>query len=336
IHLARGSLFTYLEVKYKQKKPDLEEEGTIESQLLSHLPKDTTLDAETFQSHLEKEELTFTPPGTLLHTRSYTDEKGNVKTVEYYKASYHDTGLREYFRRLRPFSIFFIEGASYPDEDDDQWEFILAFDVLKDEGEAGKTWGSVGYVNMYPFYRYPDSWRMRISQLLILPHYQGFGQGAYLYDLVMSELRDHREDITEINVEDPNEAFADMRDKRDVAFLAKKQVVQGLEAPLSREKVEKLKEQYKMNRRQLERCLEILLLRPLRSSREERRMKPYRLSVKRRLYRHNREVLRDMETEERVEKLEETYQNVVEDYHRILESLASSDDEEEGEEEEEK
>lgn len=71
---------------------------------------------------------------------------------------------------------------------------------------------------------------------------------AYLYDLAMSELREHRKEISEINVEDPNEAFADMRDKRDVAFLAKNQVIQGLEAPLSREKVMKLKEQYKMNK----------------------------------------------------------------------------------------
>ncbi|KAI9226603.1 MAG: histone acetyltransferase type B catalytic subunit [Piptocephalis tieghemiana] len=313
-------------VKYAKKQPGLEESKTIESQLLPLLGKDTIQEVEAFQKYLEEKEGAFVPPGQLMHTRRYTDEKGQDRTVEYYKATYKDKGFIEYFRRLRPFSLFFIEGASYPEEEDDRWEFILAFEVIqKDEEAEGKRWATLGYVNMYPFFRYPESWRMRISQFLILPQYQGFGHGSYLYDLAMSELREHRKEISEINVEDPNEAFADMRDKRDVAFLAKNQVIQGLEAPLSREKVMKLKEQYKMNKRQLERCLEILLLRPLRTTREERRMKPYRLSVKRRLYRHNR-VLKDMEAEERVEKLEETYQSVVEDYHRILESVALEDE----------
>jgi len=44
----------------------------------------------------------------------------------------------------------------------------------------------------------------------------------------------------------------------------------------------------------------------------------FRLQVKERLYRFNYEILVQLEKEERLEKLEETFQSVCEDYSRIL------------------
>jgi len=44
----------------------------------------------------------------------------------------------------------------------------------------------------------------------------------------------------------------------------------------------------------------------------------FRLQVKERLYRFNFEILAQMEKEERLQKLEETFQSVQEDYKRLL------------------
>lgn len=48
--------------------------------------------------------------------------------------------------------------------------------------------------------------------------------------------------------------------------------------------------------------------------------KAYRLQVKERLYRFNYEILSQITPEERKQKLAETYENVVDDYRRILSS----------------
>lgn len=74
-----------MEVKYAKKQPGLEESKTIESQLLPLLGKDTIQEVEAFQKYLEEKEGAFVPPGQLMHTRRYTDEKGQDRTVEYYK-----------------------------------------------------------------------------------------------------------------------------------------------------------------------------------------------------------------------------------------------------------
>jgi histone acetyltransferase 1 len=96
----------------------------------------------------------------------------------------------------------------------------------------------------------------------------------------------------------------------------------------------------------MQRCIEIYLLQHL-DKRKASDYKSYRLQVKTRLYKFNlvsvyfyydvenpparphrlmqvrlpQDALRDMEANERLEKLQETYKGVEEDYHRIIELI---------------
>ncbi len=101
----------------------------------------------------------------------------------------------------------------------------------------------VGYVSVYPFWCYPDQVRLRLSQFVILPPYQQQGHGcrfppgsccspvradmilAQLYSTLFQHLL-NRPDVAELTVEDPAEAFEDLRDRNDLRYLIRKGVVE--------------------------------------------------------------------------------------------------------------
>ena len=59
---------------------------------------------------------------------------------------------------------------------------------------------------------------MRLSQFLILPPYQSQGHGSELYNQVM-QLALSRDNIVELTIEDPSEAFDRLRDTNDLKRL---------------------------------------------------------------------------------------------------------------------
>ena len=87
--------------------------------------------------------------------------------------------------------------------------------------------------------------RLRLSQFLILPPFQRAGHGGRFYDIIF---RNSREDPTvqEISVEDPSDAFEDLRDRRDLMFLEGNNVFKGIKAPVSKQWVEETRRKYKM------------------------------------------------------------------------------------------
>lgn len=93
------------------------------------------------------------------------------------------------------------------------------------------TYHFAGYTSVYPFWCFPDLVRVRLSQFVILPTYQHYGHGcesawrmilttARLYQALFSYVRE-REGVAELTVEDPAEAFEDLRDRNDLRFLVK-------------------------------------------------------------------------------------------------------------------
>lgn len=94
--------------------------------------------------------------------------------------------------------------------------------------------------------------------------------------------------------------------------------------------LEEVRKAAKMPQRQFSRCVEMALLKGLleREKKEKRKQidrkrdkqwKMYRLIVKGRVYKQNRDVLAQLDRLERVDKLEETYFHVEDDYKRLLE-----------------
>jgi len=123
--------------------------------------------------------------------------------------------------------------------------------------------------------------------------------------------------VAEVTVEDPNDDFQEMRDLCDVQYLLTQKAFVGVIAPVEKEALESIRKKFKLNKRQIRRCCEIILLSRLDPSDEEA-VTDYRLYVKQRIYLQNQDVLEDMESEERIRKLRETYDAVVEDYKELL------------------
>lgn len=227
---------------------------------------------------------------------------------------------------MQQFILFFIEGGSYVQEDEDAWEFMTLFERRKRAGTDIFTYHFVGYTSLYPFWCFPDKIRLRLSQFVILPPYQQQGHGSHLYSALFEHMVS-RDDVTELTVEDPAEAFEDLRDRNDLCFLVKEGIPEdpkflvGIGAGPRSERAaweSELRHKYKIAQRQFDRLLEILLLRQL-DGKDEAKVKAYRLHVKARLYRFNYEMLSQMTAEERKEALAKTYDTVVDDYDRLLE-----------------
>lgn len=80
------------------------------------------------------------------------------------------------------------------------------------------TYHFVGYSTLYPFYCFPEKVRLRLSQFVIVQPYQQEGHGSALYSAIYRYVL-NAPDISELTVEDPVEAFEDLRDRNDLKML---------------------------------------------------------------------------------------------------------------------
>ncbi|KAJ3191391.1 hypothetical protein HK101_007817 [Irineochytrium annulatum] len=314
LHYAAGSLATYLGFTYAERIDDDESERGAKAQdvmktLQEHVPAGFMHDYGAFIETVKRDERTFRPMGEKVF--EYQVSGRPDAKYEVFRCSFRTPGFKAYHNRLQLFLLLFIEGASYI-EDDDKWEISLVFEMTNNV-DGSISYFLVGYTTVYAFYSYPDKKRMRIrserrsgekcllteflhdSQFLIFPPYQTNGHG----------------------VEDPNDAFQEMRDRNDFRILSQMKAFAGLRAPIDPRAMQEWRRKSKLSKGQVDRCCEMILLRALKANDEEE-AKEYRLHVKRRLFRHNEEALMGMAEQERITKLQETYLSVVEGYREIL------------------
>lgn len=197
--------------------------------------------------------------------------------------------------------------------------------------------------------------RERLSQFVILPPFQKEGHGQELYNSMYMHLVAPN-NVREFTVEDPNEAFDDLRDVCDLVALrahvpefaalrvntnmtteqlqADPTVQTALIIPgAAREAVQK---QTKIMPRQFDRLVEMHTLSfipPAHRSRNRitRKLKAtnehdkayylWRLYVKARLFVFNRDQLIQVEKEERIERLENALDGVLEKYVELIEKV---------------
>jgi histone acetyltransferase 1 len=278
----------------------------------------------------------------------------------------------------------FIEGGSYigqnPDSDSPdidlsdahRWTVFFLYRTQKsDDGPDKKSYVFVGYSTVYRFFYFgrpitppPESgeWelpdgnldlatlpcRTRLSQFIILPTFQGKGNGAKLYKSIFQHY--HKYDQThEFTVENPNEAFDDLRDICDLAFLKTMPEFSDLKLDSSAtipkigpvpnlinggDKLEEIRLKATIAPRQFHRVLEMYLMSqlplsvrpsmaldddpPAPSPADKHLERLWQLIVKQRLYRHNREALSQIDQSERIDKLQQTLTGVELEYARIL------------------
>jgi hypothetical protein len=87
--------------------------------------------------------------------------------------------------------------------------------------------------------------RLRLSQFIILPPFQRAGHGGRFYDAILKNARADPQ-VREIPIEDPNNAFEDLRDRRDLHFLLQQQAFKGIKPPVSKQWVEETRKKFKM------------------------------------------------------------------------------------------
>ncbi|CEI87586.1 hypothetical protein G6F70_005007 [Rhizopus microsporus] len=311
-----GSLQPFLNIQYSSKYSGSYSIDDVWKTLQEYFPQGYITKQDDFIEAVKRDHTTFRPIGEKIHEYTRDGEKGE-EHFEIYKCSFANQKFREYHARMQLFVLLFIEGGSYIEDDDEKWEIYTIF--KKEGAHSLASYHFVGYCTAYPFYFWPENTRMRISQFLVLPPYKKKGHGSELYR-ILYQLFKSRQEVSEITVEDPSEEFADMRDKNDIHYLLEHEGFKGLKAPISRETFDRLHQEYKLTDRQLHRCIEIYLLSNVDKSNEQD-YKAYRLQVKDRLYRFNYDILQELEKDERKAKLDETYLNLEDEYHRVLELI---------------
>ena len=192
------------------------------------------------------EDTNFQPFGIKVDAYSPTDSDDHCFEIYEFFADSKESKL--YASHWQTLAQLVIDGASPIDVDDPNWRFFAVFRREK----STHRFESVGFCSLYRFYLFPgpDTWRMRISQFIILPPYQHHGHGSRLYEYIVQEMMKDTS-VLEINVEDPNEAFTDMRDKSDLRRMRRIPSIMAIisnRPQMTEEDVRKIQKQLKLNK----------------------------------------------------------------------------------------
>ncbi|ROT38780.1 histone acetyltransferase type B catalytic subunit [Sodiomyces alkalinus F11] len=348
--------------------------------LQEHLPPIAFSSGSDFKSSARKQPPNWQPPGAPHDSFEAADG-----TYEIRKGSLADAAIRQLINRIEILVPLFIEGGSYigreqhseepwkGPEDAARWTVFLLYQKQPAVGATGSpSYTFVGYSTVYKFFPFqaptpPASpaadWelpkgefdldrlpcRSRLSQFIILPPFQGRGIGARLYNSIFEHYLRSPQTV-ELTVEDPNEAFDDMRDLADLTYLRTvpefSQVHINTSVALPRDPtsivpraiidmtlLDKLRRETKIAPRQFARLIEMHTMSQLPESVQprlgvEKAPSPtkadkhqyhlWQLFVKKRIYRQNKDVLGQVEPPERLEKLSEALRSVELEYARLL------------------
>jgi histone acetyltransferase 1 len=327
------------------------------------------------------------PPGELWKSIQSGDQ-----TCEIWKGSLADLAVKQMIKRVQIMVPFFIEGGTFIELEDpalDRWTVFFLYQKKSVEAPIS-PYIFMGYSTIYRYFYYQPlatssppsakkqrishpanldfhlpvpssedtvsfSCRSRISQFLILPPFQGGGNGSRFYNAIF-DFYLHEPQTIEITVEDPNESFDDLRDLNDLTRLRtlpeftslriNTSVTPRPKGPVPRDivdlsAVESLRKKMKIAPRQFYRVVEMQLLSLIPTSvrqsllvEQERKKEPnardkekeyrlWQLWVKKRLYKHNKDTLMQLDRVERIEKLEQALGGVEADYARLLRALNS-------------
>ncbi|MCJ1252914.1 histone acetyltransferase 1 [Lignoscripta atroalba] len=394
LRFAAHDLLPNVEVSYDKKfKAVGDTQATdVEDVLREWMPASAFGKLVNFQTRIQNTPSAkdFKPPGKLIESYTSRDRK-----FEIWCGELTDPAVQELIDRMQVFISFFIEGGTPLDLDDQEWSlarwrvFFVYEKLPNAPTPTAASYSIVGYSTSYRFITYlstpsqpqskrkakssiqtfslpfpnpitPSSLpsRSRISQFLILPPHQSHSHGTHLYNTMTSTfLADPA--CTEITVEDPNEAFDDLRDYCDYARLLQngtfgqiklqtsldpkatsKRI--GVRVPTSKlldlPLLKTLRRKNKLAQRQFDRLVELYLLsripphsrqagttrltqRGKASDEGDRAFYYWRLLVKQRVYKKNKDVLMQLERGERIDKVEQTVGEVAGDYERLLRGL---------------
>lgn len=260
-----------LRVSYKKKyKPTADEEALdINGVLSDFLPEIAFEKQSEYETRLKSIPDNWTPPGTLV--TSFSNKHGDF---EVYSGKIVDPAVKQLLNRVQILVPFFVDGGTpidLEDPDVDRWTLYFLYaklNLFPDRPGSKPSYHFAGYSTLYRYNTFlPPSetestapktptdtppfsldgdfdldtlpCRTRISQFIIIPPFQQKGLGSRLYSIIYDQYLHHHEPTIELTVEDPNEAFDDMRDLADLAFLSKQPEFRSLKIDTSVEIPEK-------------------------------------------------------------------------------------------------
>lgn len=138
-------------------------------------------------------------------------EDSTLKIFRYNLATAPDA-IKTLHARLEPLLYFFVEAASAIDASDPSWDFLLA---LKYDLDGALD--VAAFATVHKFYVFPDRCRLRLSQVLVLPPFQGQGIGSKIIDAVY--LMAESENAVDITLEDPIDDLRRLRDRKDLTAM---------------------------------------------------------------------------------------------------------------------
>ncbi|XP_074574479.1 putative histone acetyltransferase type B catalytic subunit isoform X2 [Curcuma longa] len=138
---------------------------------------------------------------------SVNDADGSV--VEVVQMKLHSPAAGLLYSRLFPLVLLLVDGGSAITVTDPKWDIFLAVKKVQDPSGISIITNVLGFATVYRFFRYPDSTRFRIGQILVLPPYQGQGYGQLIFESVYSVALS--ENVYDVTVEDPSEYFQYLR-----------------------------------------------------------------------------------------------------------------------------
>lgn len=156
-----------------------------------------------------KLELTGTGGDNTVHSAALAD--GGELVVKAFRLASAPDHVKALHARLEPLLLFYVDGANYIEADDPKWELLLAVQRINGADVV------VGFSTAYHFYAYPDRARLRFSQVLVLPPFQGRGVGGHLLRAAYAIAR--RSGYLDLTVEDPTPNLQRLREKLELQDL---------------------------------------------------------------------------------------------------------------------
>lgn len=224
---------TYVKVRFAEKvKSTLNPADDVIEALRAHFGEEMITDEKTFLETLEADKDARVPAdgGEVVAVSEAAARLGNdKKAVDVIRAfRLSDAAVYPWHARFEPLILFFIDGASAVDSEDDNWTLLCATrhvyesDAERDAIVSGASdgnhgWSTAAFATIYEFFQYPDKKRARLSQIVVAPPFQRQGLGSAL--LSATRALASRRGFVDVTVEDPTPQLRRLRDVSDVRAL---------------------------------------------------------------------------------------------------------------------
>lgn len=157
MYYTASKLRLYFNIEYEDKVNSKEFDGIKPDDVISLIKN--KLELQNFFTNVDKfsqclqddQELTFQPYG-----RKLNEFESDNKIFEiYFTNNQTKDFIQDYHEQMQHFLLWFIDGASYIDTDDDRWNYFVIYEKTRTNKDY--QYYFVGYSTVYCYYAYPGN-----------------------------------------------------------------------------------------------------------------------------------------------------------------------------------